>query len=355
MSELFKQDQHVYVQVANLLRSQIQCEQLKEKVPSIRELSKIYSINFKTANKAVSLLVKEGLVHRVKGKGTFVVDKHASKTESPLIGYIVSDIINPNFAYVAQTVQEYAHHKNMSVLVNTTSRQISRLKEIVDRYEKNNVEAIIIQGGAIRDKLSQDMIKQVNIPIIGEHTHLPDIDDVWLDVRAGAQMAVAHLLENFGPAIAYISGSDEPVEKTGRFQGYRDALLSKGYEIEKDLIKEGDPTYLGGYKGVSQFLKEKRKFRSIFLYNLAMAMGTNSAIIRHGLRIPDDIAVAGCDDSVDVNEMLVPTTTIAFSYNEIARQLIALVERRLTHPNAPIFSIRIAPQLVIRESTQTKD
>ena len=235
MNELFKQDQHVYVQVANLLRSQITCDQLKDKIPSIRELSKIYSINFKTANKAVSLLVKEGLVHRVKGKGTFVVDNYVQKTEYPLIGYIVSDIINPNFAYVAQTVQEYAHRKNMSVLVNTTSRKISRLKEILDLYEKNKVEAIIIQGGAIRDKLSQDIMKAVKIPIIGEHTHLPDIDDVWLDVRAGAQMAVTHLLENFGPSIAYISGSDEPVERTGRFQGYRDALLSKRYEIQKDL------------------------------------------------------------------------------------------------------------------------
>jgi len=353
MDELISQDQHVYVQLANILRNQVHFKQLEGKIPSIRELSQLYSINFKTANKAVSLLVEEGLLHRVRGKGTYVVSSDASVSEFSLIGLILSDIINPNFGYLAQEIQEQAHDRNMSILVNTSYKKIKRLREILDMYRKRHVQAIIVQGGAIRDENCLRLIRECDIPIIGDHTHIQDIDDVWIDVRAGAQMAVTHLIENFDGPVAYVSGSDEPIEATGRFKGYRDALLGKSMKLDYRYIKSATPNYKGGFQAINQFISEKNTPRSVFLYNLVMAMGANSAIKSHGFSIPEDIAIAGCDESVDVSEMIVPTTTVAFSYRQEAKQILMLVERRLNNNNAKPLSIRIAPKLLIRSSSKS--
>ena len=82
-------------------------------------------------------------------------------------------------------------------------------------------------------------------------------------------------------------------------------------------------------------------------------MGANSAIKSHGFSIPEDIAIAGCDESVDVSEMIVPTTTVAFSYRQEAKQILMLVERRLNNNNAKPLSIRIAPKLLIRSSSKS--
>jgi len=353
MSEKPNTDQHVYVQVANILRNQILFRELSGQIPSIRTLSQLYSINFKTANRAVTLLVEEGLCYRIIGKGTFVVDTDSGIKEFSLIGLILSDIINPNFARLAQAIQEQAHHKNMAILVNTSSRKIKRLREILAMYKQRNVNAMIVQGGTVRDKESLKLVMNAGIPVIGDHTHLDEIDDVWLDVRAGAQMAVNHLIEQFGGPVAFVSGSDEALTETGRFKGYRDALFSKSMKLDFRYIKSTTPNYRGGFQAVYQLLQEEKSVpRSIFLYNLVMAMGANSALTTHGCRIPHDVAVAGCDDSIDVEDMIVPTTTVAFSYDEEASQILMLVEKKLKNIKSKPISIRISPKLIIRSSSQ---
>jgi DNA-binding GntR family transcriptional regulator len=69
MNDLFDADDYIYIQLANLLRSQIENGYLQGKIPGIRHLAQQYSVNFKTANKAVSLLVQEGHLYRLRGKG----------------------------------------------------------------------------------------------------------------------------------------------------------------------------------------------------------------------------------------------------------------------------------------------
>lgn len=348
----FRNDQHAYVQVADILRNQIAYKHITSRLPSIRELSRMYSINFKTANKAVSLLIDEGLVHRKLGKGTFLVDQDAKIPDYSTVGLIFSDIVNPNFALLAEAVQKQAHSRKSIVLINTNSGKLKTLQEILETYQKRNANAVIVQGGAIRTRECQNAIRKSKLLFVGDHTHLPEIDDVWIDVRAGAQMAVEHLITRFGPSVAFLSGSSEPATSTGRFKGFRDALFAHGSNPDMSLVRQTAPTYVGGYKATRELLARKTRPRSIFYYNLIMANGGVSALLQLGLKIPQDIAVAACDDCLDVDEMLVPITTIGFSYKEEARHLLFLVERRLNYPDIPPISIRLAPHLIVRESTK---
>ena len=351
MAPTLNEDQHVYLQVAGILRNQIHYGQIDGKLPSIRELAREYAINLKTANKAVDVLVQEGVAKRIRGKGTFVVVPASNRPAVTVIGVILSDVLNPNFARLAEAIQHQAFRRGMSVLVSTNGRSAERLESILRMFAAHNVQALVVQGGAIRPPACRNVLETVQIPIVGDHTHMAGIDDVWLDVRAGAQMAVEHLIERFGGAIGYVSGSDEPVAQTGRFQGFRDALFSHGYDVDYRFVASGPPTYLGGWNGARAIMNNEDRPRAVFLYNLVMAMGANSALKSLGVRIPDDVAVAGCDDSVDESEMIVPTTTVAFSYAEEARQILQLVERRLANRDAEPLSIRIPPSLVARTST----
>jgi LacI family transcriptional regulator len=347
-------DTHVYIQVANILRSQISYRQIAGKLPSIRELAKIYSVNFKTANRAVSMLVSEGLVFRTRGKGTFVANKAVRRKDYPSVGVIFSDIVNPNFYLLAEAIQKQAHQRNMAILINTNSGRYQTLCKILDIYRKNNVGAIIVQGGAIRSKECQNAVLKSNLLVVGDHTHLSGIDDVWLDVRAGAQMAVEHLVARFGPDVAFISGSSEHAVLTGRFQGFRDALSAHGSEPNMDLVRQSAPSYVGGYEATKELLRRKKRPRSIFYYNLIMANGGISALLQLGLKVPQDVAVGAIDDSLNRDEMLVPITTIGFSYAEEAKQIFSLIERRRNYPYVPPISIRLAPHLIVRDSSASR-
>lgn len=341
----------MYLQVASILRNQIFYKQISGKLPTIRELAEQYDINFKTANRAVGILVDEGLVKRIRGKGTFTADQADVDSTVATVGLVLSDVLNPNFARLAEAIQQRAFRKRLSVLVSSNGRDRKRFEAILRMFREQGIQALVVQGGAVRTKACRDLLESVDVPIIGDHTHRDDIDDVWLDVRAGAQMAVQHLIDRFGGPVAFISGSDEEVTRTGRFKGYRDAMLSSGMDIDMRFVRRADPTYTGGRTGVSGILSEGLRPRSVFLYNLVMAMGANTAIRDAGLSIPTNIGVAGCDDSVSEDEMIVPTTTVTFSYDEEARQILRLVQRRLSLPDSEPMSVRIPPALLVREST----
>ena len=351
MSLKLKDDQHIYVQIADDLRNKIYARQIANKLPGIRDLAQQYSINFKTANKAVAVLITEGLLYRIKGKGTFVVDLTSGLKEHHLIGFLLPDIVNPNFARIVQELHQIEVHKNISIIVNTTDRRPQRVKEILQMYKKQRISGIIVQGGALPDDESLQRVMDTQLPIIGAHAHIEGTDDVWLDMYAGAQMATDHLIEGFGLQVGYISGSASGLTKTSRFLGYRDALLSKGGKVDFTFLKSTDPTYVGGYKALKELLTEEHLPRSVFIYNQIMAMGAINAITSAGLKIPEDIAIIGCDDSVEADAMIVPISTICFSYKETATQLLSLVERRLNNPTISPEKVRIAPKLMVRKSS----
>jgi LacI family transcriptional regulator len=352
MKRVLASDQHAYLQVAGILRNQIYYGEIQDRLPSSREIAEAFGLNFKTANKALDILVQEGLVKRVKGKGTFLANPNTTSKTGYHIGLILSDIINPNFALLAEAIQRVGHERGFSIVINTNNGKLQTLKTLIDFYLRKGIQAIILQGGAVRDPESIEYLKQIPLPIIGDHTHLTHIDDVWIDVRAGTQLAVSHLVEKGGPPIGYVSGSSEEIHRTGRFQGYRDALLSVGVVPDFRYIRCAPPTFAGGYTAVMDLIRTKSCPKGVFFYNLVMALGGISAFLSEGIRVPEDVRVAGCDDSVSVKDMIVPTTTVAFSYEEEARQILFLIERRLTNPSAPPWNIRIAPRLIVRRSTE---
>lgn len=354
MNDQFSSEDHIYIQLANLLRSQIEHGYVSGKISGIRDLAQQYSVNVKTANKAVSLLVKEGHLFRLRGKGTFVAEGTSAEDTHARVGFIVTDIVNPYFAHLAQALQDIASQHNMTVLINTTHGSVEALRQILNSHQTHNSQLLIVQGGVARNKEHFEIISNSGIPVIGLHTRIPAIDDVWSDMRAGSQLATSHLIEQRGALVGYISGSDEPVEKTGRFHGYRDALVSKGYNVDMRFVAETDPTYRGGHNTVLKMIDSGYFPEALLFYNQIMAMGGMSAIINRGLEIPKDVAICSIDNSIDISQMLIPTSTVDFSAIEAAQQALQLCRRRLISPGTTSIHARIAPSLILRDSSYTE-
>lgn len=351
MQNSFSSEEHVYTQLADLLRSQIRHGDLSGKIPGVRDLAQQYSVNAKTANKAVSLLVQEGLLYRLQGRGTFVVDNAGAHDHTALVGFVITDITNPYFAQLAQAIQTQAYEEQISVFVSTNHSSTERLNRILETYRRRNVQLIIVHGGVVRHQSALQALVDAGLPLIGVHTHLTTIDDVWPDVRAGAQMAAEHLIEQCGPQIGLISGSDDPVQETGRFRGFRDALMRHGGTVDFRYIVETAPTYRGGYQAITALIARGALPKALLFYNQIMAMGGVSSLIAHGVEIPADMAVASIDDGIDASQMLLPTTTVALPIQETARHVLQLARERINGSEAPPVDIRVMPRLIVRETT----
>ena len=346
----------VYRDIADQIKSEISLGTWQSKLPGVRDLSTRFAANPKTVRKALSLLVLDGTLYTSQGLGTFVSQTEEHHTNATVrAGLILSDVSNPNFAQLVHTMQRLAHENEVAVRVNTTARDPSTFRRTIEEYRESGVEIVFVQGGAIRTTTERDILLTSKIPAVGSHASGVRIDNVRPDMRAGARIVTTHLLDTFGAPVGFVSGSDESVEKTGRFSGYCDVHLERRQTIDFGRVFQNRPTYKGGYDALWTIIQRGDPPRSLLLYNEEMAMGAVNALHRAGLRIPDDVGLACFDDSIDPTKMIVPLTTVSYSNQEMAQKLYDLAKRRLTYPHAPPREIEIEMCLTVRQSTVLQD
>lgn len=197
---------------------------------------------------------------------------------------------------------------------------------------------------------SLDLLRQ-------QSTGLPTIvvkaepDAVWhtaaVDQRAGAMLAVTHLMELGHRTIAHLSGPQDWYDARERAQGWRDALASGG--LAEGPSTEGDWTSDCGYEfGRAADLGG---ITAIFAGNDQMALGIVHGLAERGIRVPDDISVVGFDDLPDARHFLPPLTTIRQDFAALGRLALQLVIAAIEgEDDGPQHDV-IEPTLILRSST----
>lgn len=172
---------------------------------------------------------------------------------------------------------------------------------------------------------------------------------VTVDNLNAAMVAVQHLIDIGRRRIAHISGQVIIQDAADRLEGYKCALQQADIAVDEDLIVLGDFSLESGYQNMKRILEQRPD--AIFCGGDTIAIGAMRAIQDAGLRIPDDIAVAGFDDLDVATQVNPPLTTVRHHVQTIgstaAQLLIDQIEGRLEHP----YQLVLPTELIIREST----
>lgn len=168
------------------------------------------------------------------------------------------------------------------------------------------------------------------------------------NIEAG-RIATRHLLEIGRKRILLIKGNPSHYFSTEIEVGYRQVLSQNGITPEKAWVVSADFTAAGAYQSVIKIIKHGVDFDAVFT-NDQMALGVMRALAEKGRKIPEDVAVAGCD-GLPYGSFLRPSlTSIVMDYAELGRMAVEHVLSRNTSQNA-IKHIRLVPELIAREST----
>jgi len=153
--------------------------------------------------------------------------------------------------------------------------------------------------------------------------------------------------------IALITGPKYRLASEERLEGFRDGLEALGLSLAEGNVVEGDFTYESGIGCGRELLQRRRRPTAIFATNDEMAAGVIHAAWELGLRVPQDVSVAGYDDSPLASKIVPPLTTFRRKNEALAglavRKLIAQIDAR-PDIGAEIQS-ELPPELVIRQST----
>ena len=179
------------------------------------------------------------------------------------------------------------------------------------------------------------------------------VDAVCVDERMGAYKATRHLIELGHRRIGIIDTANR-LGNLEKRDGYGAALGDAG--IDADPLLSSDPkghSVLRGYHAMGELLAANGKPTAVFAANDSLAIGALRWALTHGLRVPEDIAIAGFDNIEFAEHAVIPITSVNYAIDEVSTtavdRLLELITAADAMPEPQIT--QFAPDLVVRQST----
>lgn len=325
-----------YVRLANDFRRRLKAGELVpgQQLPSFNVMQAEHGVAQATLVQMYSLLERDGLIIRTKGRGTFVAEPRPQQA-SGIVGVLMHEAShqNPYYAATLQGIQGAAHNYGLSILLITDPGVLADAK--ID--------------GLITYYISEEHIGQLPPGLSRISLILPrkDMGSVTADDYEGSRQATEHLVSLGHRRISFLTiGCQKNSDMTSlkRFAAYRDVLEAHGIEAssqwahplygpwtprhENDLRKNG-------YMKMVEWLQEGWRdlgCTAIMAQNDEVAVGIIEALEEVGLRVPHDVSVVGFDGTVMADFFRPRLTTVVVPLQEIGRTGVDQLGRMIRHP-----------------------
>ncbi len=291
----------------------------------------------------------------------YVVNAHARAllhSTSGIVGVVLNDASDPFFAGIARGIQgAAAETSRLSVICNSEGDPTQEFA-FLELMRGHRADAVVLVGAAPEDEeyLAEATTRAKGLRSTGTRLVLcgrpspgedAPGDVVQIDNEGGSAAITRHLLELGHRRIAYITGPDRRTTTTARLAGFLATLAEAGVEPVEDLIVHGDFSRQAGRKAVDRLLAEGRQFTAVLAANDLVAAGAAHALRTAGLRVPDDVSLAGYDNLPTAVDLWPNLTTVHVPLEEIGRKAIELA----FGPNESRTVVTVPTALVVREST----
>ncbi|AIQ37626.1 LacI family transcriptional regulator [Paenibacillus sp. FSL R5-0345] len=217
-------------------------------------------------------------------------------------------------------------------------------------FQKDRVDGIILLS-PIEEKEYVDELKRKNIPFVLLDNQLQheDVPSVVVDNYQGGYEATKHLIGLGHTQIAYIGGPSVFLSVAERKRGYVQALGEAG------LTPFGTEycgfTVSSGYEVAKRWIREDKLPTAIFSGDDFIALGVVQALREEGILVPQDISVVGFDDQQFVGEFYPRLTTVRQPEAQMGSIGVDLLMKLINGEVMPAVVTKLAPQLLVREST----
>ena len=183
--------------------------------------------------------------------------------------------------------------------------------------------------------------------VVGEQRDLKNNDVVFADDIQGGQDATRYLI-GLGHRHIWFVGNTRLPWFARCFQGYRRAMEEHGLVARESSTDSEDETEIG-YLGTKSLLARDEPVTAILAGNDPTAHGVYKALRDRGLKVPDDISVVGCDDTVGTWLSPALSTTREFP-EQLGKQLVELVLKRIAQPDQDPQCVMIPTEFIKRDS-----
>ncbi|WP_056596128.1 MULTISPECIES: LacI family DNA-binding transcriptional regulator [Micrococcaceae] len=267
------------------------------------------------------------------------------------LGVLFLDLHNSVFADIYDGITEALVDSGNQVMVAVGSADPRTEIEAVRNFVDLRVDGVILAGytGAANELAAA--LRGTDAVVITRDLGLPGVGSVMTDDFRSGVMAVEHLYGLGHRRIAHVDIS-EWIPYTARREGYLHAMKDHGLP---PLLIHSDMTERGGRTVMEQFLATGAELpTAVFAHNDLTAIGVMEALAGAGLRVPEDMAVVGCDNIEVAASPLIGLTSIDQHPGELGRLAARAMLDRIDGAGGvgvPAVSRKLEPALLVRRSS----
>ncbi|WP_409466550.1 LacI family DNA-binding transcriptional regulator [Amycolatopsis sp. GA6-003] len=269
------------------------------------------------------------------------------------LALMVPELSIPYFGEMAGLVITAAQRRGWSVLIEQTQGTRDRERATVDSLGPHLVDGALVHPEALEAADFPAADGQIPLVLLGEHAVDVALDRVAIDNVRAAQVAVSHLVSLGRRRIAAIGANPQRGTSSLRLAGYRAALADAGLPWADSLVEPVAKYHRAeGAAAMKRLLAQEEPPDAVFCFNDLLAVGALRSAAEQGLRVPEDIAIVGFDNTEESAFSLPALTTISPDKAAIAEAAIDLIHRRLAGTeSAEPRSVQPPFSLEVREST----
>jgi len=357
---LLEQDKPKYQQLKDYLVKMIESNELTrgKKIPSENELADRFHISRHTVRRAISELVNDGVLTSTQGKGTFVNHGPRNSRQNLIIGVITTYIGDYIFPSIIRGIDQVLSENGYSIALGCTYNQFEKERQCLENFLNQDIKGLIVETtkSALPNPNIElyDEFKKRDIPVLfmhGIYKGYPASSIYEDDVEAG-YLATKHLLELGHRKIAGIFKIDD-IQGHARYEGFCKAHKEIGAGLSDKRVlwfDTNDLLYKFSMQSGDIIIEFLEDCTAVVCYNEQISLKVIDIIRERGINIPERLSLVSFDDSELAVASEVKMTTVAHPKENLGIEAAAIMLKMITG-DEKIFKVKMAPELVIRNST----
>jgi LacI family transcriptional regulator len=278
-----------------------------------------------------------------------VAARSLSIRRSQTIGIVLPDVHGEFFSEVIRGIDLAARAQGYHILVSGSHSDPAQMLDVVDTM-RGRVDGLVVMAPDVTLAPLDDLRARA-MPVVLLNSATTGGDAITIDNYGGAQ-AMMHHLQGLGHTrIAFVRGPQHNADARERLRGYRHAMRGMAATSARALECSGDFTEESGFAAGRRLAELTPRPTAVFAANDSMAVGVLASLTAAGLKVPEEMSVAGFDDIPIARYVNPPLTTIRVDIAELGRcafrLLLDVIASSAGHASR---HDRIGTTLVVRNS-----
>ncbi len=269
------------------------------------------------------------------------------------VSILTVDIRVPHYSRTAYTIEREFSRRGYEVTLCNTGGEVEETEKYLRTVLEKKVDGIVLVGSVFNTICKKpeisSLLKKVPVVLANGKLELPNSYSVLVDDRYGVALAVEHLIQKGHQELYYLKDMNT-VSAQLKCEGFLSEMEKHGIQDAEKRVLETELSIEGGMRAVEKLLAEKREITGIVCGEDMTAAGAVKALLRHGFRVPEDVAVTGYNNSEYARICEPQLTTVDNKPELVAMMSVQLLTSLIEKADA-YSSCTIQPELVIGQTS----